>query len=79
MMDAKLSKSKKNEIIRFLSEVKEKLINDAKERNFIYEKSDRLTGHEHVVQERTGRSISSCAVRGAGGDKPGAAYQERGS
>jgi len=58
-MDAKLSKSKKNEIIRFLSEVKEKLINDVKERNFIYEKSDRLTGNDHIVQERTSRSISS--------------------
>lgn len=58
-MDAKLSKSKKNEIIKFLSEVKEKLIEDAKKHNFIYGKQDRLSGNGHIVQERPGRSVSS--------------------
>lgn len=58
-MDSKLSKSKKNEIIKFLSEVKEKLIDDAKEHNFMYGKQDRLSGNGHIVQERPGRSVSS--------------------
>ena len=58
-MDAKLSKSKKNEIIKFLSEVKQKLIEDAKKHNFMYGKQDRTSGDGHVVQERPVRSVSS--------------------
>ena len=58
-MDAKLSKSKKNEIIKFLSEVKKNLIEDAKKHNFMYKKQDRLSGNGHIVQERPGRSVSS--------------------
>ena len=58
-MDAKLSKSKKNEIIKFLSEVKKNLIEDAKKYNFMYKKQDRLTGNGHIVQERPDRSVSS--------------------
>ena len=58
-MDNKLSKSKKNEIIDFLSKVKLKLIDDAKKNNFMYEGADRLTGNTHIVQRRPGKSISS--------------------
>lgn len=58
-MDAKLSKNKKNEIIKFLSHVKEKLIEDAKKHNFMYGKQDRLSGNGHIVQERPTRSVSS--------------------
>jgi hypothetical protein len=58
-MDAKLSKNKKDEIIKFLSEVKGKLIEDAKKHNFLYGKQDRLSGNGHIVQERPGRSVSS--------------------
>lgn len=58
-MDAKLSKNKKEEIIKFLSEVKGKLIEDSKKHNFLYGKQDRLSGNGHIVQERPGRSVSS--------------------
>ena len=50
---------KKDEIIKFLSEVKGKLIEDAKKHNFLYGKQDRLSGNGHIVQERPGRSVSS--------------------
>lgn len=58
-MDSKLSKSKKNEIIKFLSQAKSKLIQDLKKNNFTYEQVDRLTGGDHNVQQKPAGSVSS--------------------
>jgi hypothetical protein len=58
-MDSKLSKSKKNEIIKFLSQAKGKLIDDLKKNNFTYEPVDRLTGGDHIVQQKPAGSVSS--------------------
>jgi hypothetical protein len=58
-VDEGLSSGKKNEIVSFLSEVKDKLINDLKNNSFVYKSTARLSGVDHAVQNKPGKSISS--------------------
>ena len=58
-MDDKLTVKKKKEIIKFLSEVKDKLIKNLKKSNFNYGKPDILVNKQHATQKRPSRSISS--------------------